>query len=145
MDEQQVKQNFQSLSSIPQLHIGTSGWIYKHWMGIFYPQKLPASEQLSFYAQHFDTVEVNFSFYRLPELSVFETWRNQTPDSFLFAVKGSRFLTHMKKLKNPEEPFTRNTARLRGKGGICSRLENENKTPKKIRLFHPLSLSKEKI
>lgn len=83
-------------------------------MGIFYPAKLPASEQLSFYAQHFYTVEVNFSFYRLPERSVFETWRNQTPDSFLFAVKGSRFLTHMKKLKDPEEPLSRLMERASG-------------------------------
>ena len=90
-----------------RLWIGTSGWVYKHWMGIFYPKKMPGSEQLPFYAQRFDTVEINFSFYRLPERKVFEAWRAQTPENFLFAVKGSRYLTHMKKLKDPEEPLAR--------------------------------------
>ena len=85
-----------------RLWIGTSGWVYKHWMGIFYPARMPGAEQLPFYARHFDTVEVNYSFYHLPERSVFETWRGQTPRDFLFAVKGSRYLTHMKKLKDPE-------------------------------------------
>jgi uncharacterized protein YecE (DUF72 family) len=81
--------------------------VYKHWLDIFYPRGLPGSEQLPFYAQHYDTVEINFSFYRLPERSVFEQWRAQTPEGFLFAVKGSRYLTHMKKLKDPEEPLSR--------------------------------------
>jgi uncharacterized protein YecE (DUF72 family) len=100
----------------PRLWIGTSGWVYKHWMGIFYPAKMPGSEQLAFYAEHFETVEVNFSFYRLPERSVFEQWRAQTPDGFLFAVKGSRYLTHMKKLKEPEEPLQRLMDRAGGLG-----------------------------
>ena len=64
-----------------KLQIGTSGWVYKHWIDIFYPPHLPSGEQLSFYAQHFATVEINFSFYRLPERSVFETWRKQTPSN----------------------------------------------------------------
>ncbi|HWE62000.1 MAG TPA: DUF72 domain-containing protein [Chloroflexota bacterium] len=98
------------------LWIGTSGWVYRHWMGIFYPQHLPAQQQLPFYAERFATVEVNFSFYRLPERSVFETWRAQTPDRFLFAVKGSRYLTHMKKLKEPEEPLARLLDRASGLG-----------------------------
>ncbi len=89
------------------LKIGTSGWVYKHWMGIFYPNYLPSDEQLSFYTQHFSTVEVNYSFYRLPAYSVFATWREQTPEKFIFAVKGSRYLTHMKKLKDAEEPLSR--------------------------------------
>ncbi len=67
------------------LFLGTSGWVYKQWMGLFYPPLLSGDQQLSFYAQHFSTVEVNYSFYRLPEQSVFETWRNQTPPEFLFA------------------------------------------------------------
>jgi uncharacterized protein YecE (DUF72 family) len=94
-------------ASAPSLRIGTSGWVYKHWMGIFYPPKMPGDEQLPFYARHFDTVEINFSFYRLPERSVFERWRETSPPDFLFAVKGSRYLTHMKKLKDPEEPLQR--------------------------------------
>ena len=111
---EKANRNSQSFTSAPLLQIGTSGWIYKHWMGIFYPPKLPAPEQLGFYTQHFPTVEVNFSFYRLPERSVFETWRTQTPSEFLFAVKGSRFLTHMKKLKDPEEPLSRLMERASG-------------------------------
>jgi len=97
-----------------KLQIGTSGWVYKHWMDIFYPSHLPSDQQLSFYAQHFSTVEINFSFYRLPERSVFESWREQTPPGFLFAVKGSRYLTHMKKLKDPEEPLSRLMERAEG-------------------------------
>lgn len=98
------------------LWIGTSGWIYKHWLGIFYPQHVAAPQQLTFYAEHFPTVEVNYSFYRLPEQSVFEAWRDQTPDGFLFAVKGSRYLTHMKKLKEPGEPLARLMDRASGLG-----------------------------
>lgn len=83
-------------------------------MGIFYPLHLPSNQQLSFYAQNFSTVEINFSFYRLPERSVFESWREQTPSGFLFAVKGSRYLTHMKKLKDPQEPLSRLMERVEG-------------------------------
>jgi len=114
MNEKQYQQHSQFLASTPLLQIGTSGWVYKHWMDIFYPPQLPGSEQLPFYAQHFPTVEVNFSFYRLPERSVFETWRTQTPPEFLFAVKGSRYLTHMKKLKDPDEPLSRLMERVSG-------------------------------
>jgi uncharacterized protein YecE (DUF72 family) len=84
-----------------KIHIGTSGWHYKHWRGLFYPDKLPASEMFAFYAKHFDTVEVNNSFYHLPLASTFDSWRENSPGNFLFAVKGSRFITHMKKLKDP--------------------------------------------
>jgi uncharacterized protein YecE (DUF72 family) len=84
------------------VHVGTSGWHYKHWRGPFYPEKLPASEMLEFYFQHFDTVEINNSFYRLPPESALESWRDSTPADFRFALKASRFLTHMKKLKDPE-------------------------------------------
>ena len=99
--------------------VGTSGWVYKHWMapvGNFYPARMPGERQLPFYAEHFPTVEVNFSFYRLPERSVFETWRQQTPKDFLFAVKGSRYLTHMKRLKDPDEPLQRLLDRATGLG-----------------------------
>jgi uncharacterized protein YecE (DUF72 family) len=83
------------------IHIGTSGWHYKHWRGVFYPEKMPASKWLDYYAQHFDTVELNSTFYRLPLETGLETWRESTPAKFRFAAKGSRFLTHMKKLKDP--------------------------------------------
>jgi uncharacterized protein YecE (DUF72 family) len=84
-----------------KVHIGTSGWHYKGWVGLFYPEKLPAKEMMSFYAQHFDTVEVNNTFYHLPSATTFDSWRDNSPENFLFAVKGSRFITHMKKLKAP--------------------------------------------
>ncbi|HZR33100.1 MAG TPA: DUF72 domain-containing protein [Terriglobales bacterium] len=84
------------------VHIGTSGWHYKHWRGPFYPEKLPPSEMLSWYVRYFDTVEINNSFYKLPNQSTFANWRDSTPKHFLFAVKASRFLTHNKKLKDPE-------------------------------------------
>lgn len=84
------------------VHAGTSGWHYKHWLGPFYPEKLAASKMLEFYSRQFDTVELNNTFYRLPVESGLEKWRANTPDGFCFAAKGSRFLTHMKKLKDPE-------------------------------------------
>jgi len=84
------------------IRIGTSGFHYKHWVGCFYPDKTPAGRMLDFYLQHFDTVELNNSFYRLPTASAFECWRDATPENFIFAVKASRFLTHNKKLKDPE-------------------------------------------
>jgi uncharacterized protein YecE (DUF72 family) len=85
-----------------KIFIGTSGWNYKHWLGPFYPQKFPASKMLQFYAEHFQTVELNNSFYHLPSSKSFNTWRETVPDDFLFAVKASRFITHMKKLKAPK-------------------------------------------
>jgi len=86
---------------VEKVHIGTSGWYYKHWLGVFYPKKFPTQDMLTFYAQHFDTVEINNSFYHLPANSTFDAWRETAPEKFLFAVKGSRFITHMKKLKEP--------------------------------------------
>jgi len=90
-----------------QVRIGCSGWQYKHWRGDFYPAELPPSRWFAHYAKQFDTVEINNSFYRLPTLETFEKWREQAPRGFLYAVKASRFLTHMKKLKDPEDPLRR--------------------------------------
>jgi uncharacterized protein YecE (DUF72 family) len=90
-----------------QLWIGTSGWVYKDWLGVLYPPKTPQGRFLPLHAARFPTVEINRSFYRLPDRAVFEVWRAQTPPGFLFAVKASRFLTHMKKLKDPVEPLER--------------------------------------
>lgn len=84
------------------IRIGTSGFHYKHWKGPFYPAKTPDSKLLDYYIQHFDTVELNNSFYRLPTAEAFDNWRNATPANFVFAVKASRFITHNKKLKDPE-------------------------------------------
>jgi uncharacterized protein YecE (DUF72 family) len=86
--------------------IGTSGWNYKHWWNDeFYKKELKPSYWLEFFAEHFDTVEINNSFYRLPEEETFKNWRKRVPDGFTFAVKASRFLTHIKRLKDPEEPL----------------------------------------
>lgn len=90
-----------------RLFVGTSGWIYKHWVGILYPPGLPATRYLATYARQFDTVEVNYSFYRLPSREAFVNWRLETPAGFVFAIKASRYLTHMKKLKEPAEPVRR--------------------------------------
>jgi uncharacterized protein YecE (DUF72 family) len=83
------------------IRIGTSGWVYKHWVGRFYPARWPASKMLAWYQGRFDTVEINNSFYRLPSEAALEGWRMSSPENFRFAVKGSRFVTHMKKLKDP--------------------------------------------
>jgi uncharacterized protein YecE (DUF72 family) len=87
--------------------VGCSGWNYKSWRGPFYPPELPASRWLPYYASHFETVEINNTFYRLPEAATFAGWRAQTDEHFVMAVKGSRFLTHMKRLRHPEEPLQR--------------------------------------
>ena len=97
----------------PLLRIGCSGWQYKHWRRNFYPAELSQTEWLEYYAQHFDTVEINNTFYRLPEASTFRQWARRAPEGFEFAVKASRFLTHMKKLKDPEEPLGRLFSRAR--------------------------------
>ena len=82
--------------------IGTSGWNYPHWRGAFYPQELPQREWLRYYSDRLQSVEINNTFYQLPERSTMEQWKASVPDSFLFSVKASRYITHMKKLKDPE-------------------------------------------
>ena len=89
------------------IRIGTSGWTYKHWQTIFYPDKWPKSRWLEYYVRHFDTVELNASFYRLPNPTTFQNWKTKTPDNFLWAVKASKFITHTKRLKDPAEPLGR--------------------------------------
>src|SRR3954449_11924120 len=86
-----------------QVRVGCSGWQYRHWRAGFYGG-LPVKRWVEHYSSVFDTVEINNSFYRLPEASTFARWGDQAPSGFLFAVKASRFLTHMKKLKDPEDP-----------------------------------------
>src|SRR5512140_1973108 len=87
------------------VRVGCSGWQYRHWRGDFYPADLPQSRWLEYYAAHFDTVEINNTFYRLPEAPTFAEWGRRAPRRFVYAVKASRFMTHMKKLKDPEEPI----------------------------------------
>ncbi|WP_158304917.1 DUF72 domain-containing protein [Hahella chejuensis] len=84
------------------VRIGASGWSYTHWRGPFYPQDLPDGEMLSYYCRHFDAVELNSSFYHLLPQRTLLQWRDATPPDFLFSVKASRYITHMKKLKDPE-------------------------------------------
>ena len=81
-----------------QVRIGCSGWSYAHWRKIFYPEKMPAREHFNFYAKHFDTVELNNSFYRQPPRERFVAWAEQAPPGFLFAVKGSRYISHIKRM-----------------------------------------------
>jgi uncharacterized protein YecE (DUF72 family) len=85
-----------------RISIGTSGWHYKHWCGPIYPEKCPPSEWFGRYAQSFDTVEINNSFYRLPTENALHHWRDAAPRGFCFAVKASRFITHIKRLRDPQ-------------------------------------------
>jgi uncharacterized protein YecE (DUF72 family) len=84
-------------------YIGTSGWHYDDWRGRFYPEKLPKTQWLDFYAQHFATLELNNSFYHLPSEKAFRNWYDSSSPGFVFAVKASRFITHIKRLKDCEE------------------------------------------
>jgi uncharacterized protein YecE (DUF72 family) len=86
-----------------RIYIGTSGWHYKHWKGTFYPADVKESQQFQEYLKHFSTVEINNSFYRLPTPETFAMWRKTTSKDFVFAVKASRFITHMKKLNLDRE------------------------------------------
>jgi len=88
-------------------HIGTSGWQYDHWRGEFYPAKLPKRAWFEHYAEFFETVELNNSFYRQPKDSAWDRWHSMAPPGFRFAVKANRFLTHIKRLKDIEEPLER--------------------------------------
>lgn len=103
-----------------QFRIGTSGWNYKHWSGIFYPPDLNQKNWLDHYCRFFNTVEINNTFYHLPKKEVFEKWYSSVPDNFLFVIKASRFITHMKKLKEPQvsvKNFLENISVLREKLG----------------------------
>lgn len=102
------------------IRIGTSGFHYKHWIGRYYPADIKPANMLAHYLRDFDTVELNNTFYRLPETASFDSWRNAAPPGFIYAVKGSRFLTHMVKLKDPERGlvnFIPRAERLRQKLG----------------------------
>jgi uncharacterized protein YecE (DUF72 family) len=83
-----------------KLYVGTSGYSYKEWKGIFYPEKLPAKEMLSYYASRLPAVEINNTFYRLPQQSMLEGWKAQVPENFRFSLKASQRITHFKRLNN---------------------------------------------
>jgi uncharacterized protein YecE (DUF72 family) len=97
----------------PNIRVGCSGWVYPHWRGRFYPEKLAVKHWFAFYAEHFDTVEINNSFYRLPKAETFDAWRDQAPEGFRYAVKANRFITQAKKLKDCDEPLERMMAPFR--------------------------------
>ncbi|WP_405474655.1 DUF72 domain-containing protein [Streptomyces canus] len=98
------------------LFVGTSGWQYKDWRGVLYPDGVPVRLWLEQYAEHFPTVEINNAFYRLPTRETFEAWRERVPGDFVVAVKASRYLTHIKRLKDPEEPVHRLMSHAEGLG-----------------------------
>ncbi len=89
------------------LWIGCSGFSYKHWEGLFYPEDIPQTRWFSFYQQHFNTVEMNVTFYRLPKKETFRKWYREAPEGFVFSVKGSRFITHLKRLKDVDDAVKR--------------------------------------
>jgi uncharacterized protein YecE (DUF72 family) len=98
------------------LHVGTSGWQYPDWRGPVYPPRLAQGRWLEWYAERFSTVESNSAFYRLPERRTFEAWAARTPDDFRWAVKASRYLTHVRRLREPEVSVDRLVERVAGLG-----------------------------
>lgn len=90
-----------------EVRIGTSGWSYKHWRDTFYPADVKVKDHFEYYRKHFDTVEINNTFYRLPDKETFVNWKNSVPENFRFIVKASRFITHMKKLQDPVQTIAR--------------------------------------
>jgi len=98
---------------MPEVLVGCSGFSYDHWKGVFYPEGLARGKWLDYYAGIFRTVEFNVTFYRLPKEQTFAKWMRETPEDFMVAVKGSRFITHIKKLKDPEEPLKTLFARVK--------------------------------
>lgn len=103
-----------------KLFIGTSGWTYQDWEGFFYPKDLALKDKLKYFSQHFKTTELNYSFYHLPRAATFKKWHSETPSDFVFAVKASRFITHIKKLKGVKQAwkkFFENALNLKEKLG----------------------------
>ncbi len=117
-----------------KFYIGCSGWSYNSWVGRFYPPELKKKEWLEYYAQHFDTVEINMSFYRFPARKTLTAWYNKTPRGFLFTLKANRMITHVKKLKGTEKSL-----------GLFYSLADELKDKLACILFQiPPSLTKDK-
>ncbi|MFL6775268.1 MAG: DUF72 domain-containing protein, partial [Sphingomicrobium sp.] len=103
-------------ATVSRIRVGCSGWVYKHWLAIFYPEDLSQKRWFDFYSDEFDTVEINNSFYRLPSGDTFEKWRRQAPPGFCYAIKANRYLTQAKKLKDCEEPLERMMSAVRRLG-----------------------------
>ncbi len=85
-----------------EIRIGTSGWVYPHWKGVYYPEDIPQRDWFGHYVRDFDTVEINNTFYRLPKPETFEHWREVAPQNFLYTFKANRYITHIKRLLDPE-------------------------------------------
>jgi uncharacterized protein YecE (DUF72 family) len=94
-------------TTVSKIHVGCSGWMYKHWRGLLYPEGLPQKRWFERYAEEFDTVEINASFYRVPLQSTFDGWREKAPPGFRYSVKANRFITHLKKLLGCDEEIDR--------------------------------------
>jgi uncharacterized protein YecE (DUF72 family) len=125
------------------IRIGTSGWSYDHWVGVLYPPELPVSARLARYAQEFNTVELNASFYRWPKDSTFAGWRERLPDGFTMSVKAHRGLTHFRRLKSPEpwvERFVRCWRALGDKRGMLLVQLHPEQQRDDARLDHFLSV-----
>ncbi len=105
--------------SLHNIHIGTSGWSYKHWKENFYPKGTKSADYLSYYAKQFSTTEINTTFYHLPRTSTVENWKNNVPSDFRFSIKMSRYLTQMKKLTEPEEPLERFFTAIEPVSDLC--------------------------
>ncbi|MFB3925651.1 MAG: DUF72 domain-containing protein [Syntrophales bacterium] len=108
------------MNGLQNIHIGTSGWHYDHWRGPFYPEALSRQNYLDYYADHFHTLEINNSFYQMPQEKTLVQWRNAVPPSFIFSIKASRYITHIKKLKDGKQilgPFMKKVELLREKTG----------------------------
>jgi uncharacterized protein YecE (DUF72 family) len=127
-----------------KIHIGISGWRYKGWRAVFYPERLPQRRELEFASRKFDTIELNGSFYSLQRPESFSQWQTETPPEFTFAIKGSRYITHMLRLRNAEAPlanfFAQGLLRLGAKlGPILWQLPpNFNFDPERLELFFAL-------
>ena len=122
------------------LYVGTSGFSYKEWKGSFYPEKIPAKDMLSYYASHFQAVELNNTFYRRPQKGMVETWKAQVPDSFRFSVKASQGITHFRRLKDAGDAtrvMLESVAALEDRlGAVIFRLpENMEKDIKRLETF----------
>ena len=126
-----------------QLLVGTSGFSYKEWLGRFYPEKLPASDMLRYYAQHFGTVEINNTFYRMPAESMLESWSQQVPETFMFTLKAPRRITHDKRLREIESDvaeFARRAGVLGNRLGVLLFQLPPNLKKDLVRLQNLLSL-----
>ena len=132
-----------------RVYIGTSGWIYDHWQGIFYPDDLSQRGKLTYYSSYFKTVEVNYSFYHLPRAKTYQNWYQQTPEDFLFALKTSRFITHIKRLKGVKgawQEFLARASNLKEKLGpilfqFPSSFKATDENIKRLETFLDLALS----